>query len=148
MSRLSDSALAPGRLIESLAALPVTLEKLLEAIDQLHKELRKMNKEVTAMRKGMDDLSGKVSGLQVEFTQTREAVVDMSSDVHRMSDDVNHLVPSIEGLRDDLGRLPFIGRRRRGAEPAVANGSATVEDLPDEVLRAEDAAGDEPTPVE
>jgi uncharacterized protein YoxC len=127
MSRLTDSALAPGRLIESLATLPATLEKLLHVIGDLHGEMRKMNKEVVAMRKGMDALSVKVSGLQDEFKQTREAVVDMTGDVHRMSDDVNQLVPSIEGLREDLGRLPFVGRRRRGSDAAAPNGNGAEE---------------------
>jgi ABC-type transporter Mla subunit MlaD len=126
MSRLTDSALAPGRLLESLATLPATLEKLLDVIGDLHAEMRKMNKEVVAMRKGMDALSVKVSGLQDEFQQTREAVVDMTGDVHRMSDDVNQLVPSIEGLREDLGRLPFVGRRRRGSDGTVPNGTPEV----------------------
>jgi len=127
MSRLTDSALAPGRLLESLATLPATLEKLLDVIGDLHAEMRKMNKEVVAMRKGMDALSVKVSGLQDEFQQTRAAVVDMTGDVHRMSDDVNQLVPSIEGLREDLGRLPFVGRRRRGSDAAVPNGNGMPE---------------------
>lgn len=107
VSLINDVAGAPGKLVEVLGGLPLALLDLQRSVDRLADVCQEMAVDVKGMREGVELLREEVSILK----QVDEGVSLMNVDVARMRAGVENLLPAVESLSTDLGRLPFIRRR-------------------------------------
>lgn len=111
MSLLSDAVGVPAKAVEALATLPVALISLQRSVDRLADICEGMSQEVSRMREGVDRLREEVAVLE----PIRDGVGEMGREVATMSAGVQSLQPAVEGLTQDLARLPFLRRRSPAA---------------------------------
>jgi hypothetical protein len=77
-----------------------------------------IGRHIAGMRRDVKRMADAVEALPAEIIGLREEVASLHVDMKGMVDDV-HELKSIDGkldeLNDRLGRIPFVGRRGRGA---------------------------------
>lgn len=114
MARLPDL----GAALDPLRGLAGGIDRLIKTVEGLGTDMAAMRAEVTRMREGVEGLSDGVDALREDFHAVRADVSVMTSDVTRMREGVDgldarigDLATSMDDLRGDLGRLPFMRRR-------------------------------------
>lgn len=114
MARIPDL----GAALDPIRALAGGIDRLIKTVDALGTDMAAMRAEVTRMREGVEGLGGGVDALRDDFRAVRADVSVMTSDVTRMREGVDgldtritELAVSMEDLRGDIGRLPFMRRR-------------------------------------
>jgi uncharacterized protein YoxC len=92
----------PGELVAVVLALPGALERL-------NRTLEEALREVTTMRRGVEQLVVQVDGLREDFRGIRAELGEVQAEVAPMR-------VRVDDLADRVGRLPFA---RRGQRPAA-----------------------------
>jgi hypothetical protein len=140
------------------------LERVLAVLPRMAKDMRKMTNEVVLMREAIDELPALVGKLvetvEILNTEVRAMhadVVVIGDHVQPLAEQLDPLAPTLagleprlgmlleemQGMRNDLGRLPFVGRRRPGIakdEPAVQALPPHPTEVPDPADVSNDAA--------